>query len=269
MDKPPDRRPRPLRFVRRAAVFACLCVLAFSSSLACRDASKRAQDHLARGNGLLERGDARAAIVELRSAVKADPKLGPAHEALGQAYLRAGDPASALQSSVRAADLMPQKVETQLQAGGLLLLAGRHEDARSRAEKVLELDARSVPALVLRAKALAGLADLDGAIAAGRAGRAHRPQQRLELCQPRRVSTAEGQARRGAGDLRPGAGAGPGVCRRPDWPSRSSSCGRAMSQPPRSSSSRPCASPPTTCWHGGRSPCSTSRPGGRHSPSRT
>jgi tetratricopeptide (TPR) repeat protein len=96
--------------------------------------------------------------------VKADPKLGQAYEALGDAYLRAGDPANALESSVRAADLLPQQPSTQLQAGSLLLLAGRHDDARARAEKVLEQDPKNVLALILRANALAGLADFGGAL---------------------------------------------------------------------------------------------------------
>lgn len=133
-------------------------------SAGCRDSAAKAREHLDRGNVLLTSGDTRGAILELRSAVQADPKLGAAHEALGEAYLQANDPANALASYVRAADLLPQQTSTQLQAGSLLLLAGRHDDARARAEKVLETDPKNVAALILRANALAGLADLDGAL---------------------------------------------------------------------------------------------------------
>jgi Flp pilus assembly protein TadD len=46
----------------------------------------------------------------------------------------------------------------------LLLMAGRFDEARARADQALALEPNRVDALVLRANALAGLKDLDGAL---------------------------------------------------------------------------------------------------------
>ena len=51
-----------------------------------------------------------------------------------------------------------------MKAGSLLLLAGRAEDAKSRADKALAIKPKNADALVLRANAMAGLKDLDGAL---------------------------------------------------------------------------------------------------------
>ena len=66
---------------------------------------------------------------------------------------------------MRAADLLPNDADVQLKAGALLLAAGRAEEAKARADKVLAVNPRHTAALVLRASALAGLSDFDGAIA--------------------------------------------------------------------------------------------------------
>jgi Flp pilus assembly protein TadD len=52
-----------------------------------------------------------------------------------------------------------------MKAGNLLLVAHRSEDARARAEKVLAKQPGHVDAQILLANALAGLKDLDGAVA--------------------------------------------------------------------------------------------------------
>jgi putative PEP-CTERM system TPR-repeat lipoprotein len=147
------------RIVAVVALFACLGVVGCA-----RNDREAARLHLERGRGLLESGNAAGAIVELRNAVRRDQRMGEAHYALGQAYLAAGQPANALRAFVRAADLMPDSAEVQLQAGSVLLLAGQFDDARARAERVIAADPRHVGALFLRARALAGQADLEGAV---------------------------------------------------------------------------------------------------------
>ena len=56
-------------------------------------------------------------------------------------------------------------MRVQVQAGSLLLLAKRFDDARSLADKALAVDPRFADAHVLRANAMAGLSDLPGAVA--------------------------------------------------------------------------------------------------------
>jgi tetratricopeptide (TPR) repeat protein len=127
--------------------------------------SRSAQSHLDRGDAYLKQGKIDAAVLEFRGAVQKDPMLAPARLKLADAYLRQGNGAGAFGEYVRAADLLPKDADAQLKAGSLLLMAGRAEEAKARADKALALNGKNVNALVLRANALAGLKDLDGALA--------------------------------------------------------------------------------------------------------
>jgi Flp pilus assembly protein TadD len=59
---------------------------------------------------------------------------------------------------------MPDDENAQLQAGNLLLMAGRFQDAKSRARVALKKNPKSVAALVLLGNSLAGLKDMESAI---------------------------------------------------------------------------------------------------------
>ena len=61
---------------------------------------------------------------------------------------------------VRAADLMPADVDAQLQAVRSLLRARRFDEARARADRILQLEPRHVEALIARAAAIARMADV-------------------------------------------------------------------------------------------------------------
>ena len=104
------------------------------------------------------------AIVEFRNAVKVDPKFGEARYQLGEAYVQTGALPDAYREYVRAADLLPANVDAQVKAGSMLLLAGKFEDAKARADKALAINASSVDGEILRANALAGLKDIDAAV---------------------------------------------------------------------------------------------------------
>jgi tetratricopeptide (TPR) repeat protein len=104
------------------------------------------------------------AIIEYRNALEKDPKAGDVRVKLAEAYLQQGEPGKAAQEYVRAADVLPDP-QVQLKAGNLLLLGGRFDDAKVRAQKVLAADPKNVDAQILLANALAGLKDLNGAVA--------------------------------------------------------------------------------------------------------
>jgi tetratricopeptide (TPR) repeat protein len=104
------------------------------------------------------------AIIQYRSAVQNDPRAGDARTKLAEAFLRVGDIGNGLKEYVRAADLL-QDPAVQVKAGNLLLLAGRFDDAKARAGNVLTRDPGDVDAQLLFANALAGLRDVDAAVA--------------------------------------------------------------------------------------------------------
>lgn len=127
--------------------------------------SRSAQSHFDRGNAYLQKGDEAAAVIEFRNAVRRDATFAAARVALAEIYAKRGNFEATLGEYIRAADLLPNDAAVQLRAGSLLLAAGRVRDAGARADRALALDPKNADALALKASALAGLRDFDGAIA--------------------------------------------------------------------------------------------------------
>lgn len=144
---------------------ACVVALAVLGTAACSkndDATK--QQYFANGNALYDEGKFADAVVEYRNAIRVDERFGEARYKLAEAYAALGNIQRAIPEYIRAADLLPDNVEAQVKAGSVLLLGGRFEDARSRAEKALAADPKSVDAQILLGNATAGMKNLDGAI---------------------------------------------------------------------------------------------------------
>jgi tetratricopeptide (TPR) repeat protein len=133
--------------------------------VACKgDPQAQRARHFERANEYAAEKNFDAAIIEYRNAIQQDPQFGEAYFRLSAAYLQIADAQNALRSAVRAADLMPENTSAQLQAGNLLVLAGRFEDAKARAQQVLSRDKASVAGHVLLGHAMAGMKDLDTAV---------------------------------------------------------------------------------------------------------
>ena len=134
--------------------------------VACKQDPKVArQRYMDSADKFVKSGKYAEAIVEYKNALQQDPLSGEAYAKLADAYLATQDLSNALGAFVRAADLLPDDVQIQMKAGSLLLLGGRFDDARARAAKVIEKDSRNIEAQVLLANALAGLRDVEGALA--------------------------------------------------------------------------------------------------------
>jgi putative PEP-CTERM system TPR-repeat lipoprotein len=130
-----------------------------------RDPQAAKQRRLESADKYMAAGNYAEAIIEYRNALQQDGNDGHVHAKLAATYLQIGDFANGLRECVRAADLLPDDAQLQLKTANLLLLANRFDDAKARAEKVLAKDTRNVDAEVAIANALAGLKDVDGAIA--------------------------------------------------------------------------------------------------------
>jgi putative PEP-CTERM system TPR-repeat lipoprotein len=135
-------------------------------TLACGACQKDTADaHVKKGSAYLEQGQLAESVLEFRRAVQIDGQSGDAHLKLAEAHVKGNDAVSAIKEYIRAADLLPDNADVQLKAAQGLLLAGRFEDARALADKVLEKDKNNAKAQILRGNALAGLKDFNGAIA--------------------------------------------------------------------------------------------------------
>src|SRR5262245_48288357 len=172
-----------------------LVVLAMIAGAACSgnpDAEKQAA--FDRATGYAEKQQYAEAIIEYRRAIQVDPGFAEARRKLAEAYMAVSDTPNALREIVRAADLLPDDVDVQLEAGNLLLAAGRFEDARSRAEQVLARGKSNASAHVLRGNALAGLRDLDGALSELEEAIATDPSQAAAYISVANVQAVRGRA---------------------------------------------------------------------------
>src|SRR5687767_224551 len=146
----------PLRLL--TAVGVCLIVSA------CTDPQVAKMRHVAKGDAYMTEGKYSSAVVEYRNALKIDPKLGEARYKLAKAYDRTDRKSDAVKEYLRAADLMPDRADVQLDAAQLRLNAGDFETARTHAQTALKADPKSVDAQLALAYALAGLKDTPAAI---------------------------------------------------------------------------------------------------------
>ncbi len=139
----PYRRRRRIRLGRQSLqVIGGLVVLIVAAVLAVaylrRGLTK--EQYLARGTSYVAEKKYAEAIIEFRNVLKNDPRSGETRAKLADAYLNVGDARNAIRETVAAADLLPDDVDAQLKAGQFLLLAGRYEDAKARAERALARD---------------------------------------------------------------------------------------------------------------------------------
>ena len=124
------------------------------------------QQYLDSGNQYFDQEKYAEAIIEYRNAIKIDATFGPARKQLAESYARAGNARGAFEEFIRAADLLPTDVQVQLNAGNLLLVARKPEEALARADAALKVDPKNINALVLRGNALAGLSSFEEALEA-------------------------------------------------------------------------------------------------------
>jgi putative PEP-CTERM system TPR-repeat lipoprotein len=133
--------------------------------------------HLERGNAYVEQQRYQEAILEFHNAIQQDPLFGEARHRLALAYAALNDSRNALEQFVRAADLLPHDADVQLDAAKALLLARQFDEARLRTEGLLRRDPSNVDAHILNASAVAGLGDVDGAVAAVEAAISLQPER--------------------------------------------------------------------------------------------
>ena len=189
---------------------ALLCAAAVAVSVAaCARFGRSKTEYLARGNRYASQAKYEEAVIEYTNAIKQDPKFGEARYRLAQTYLRMDQPVWAFQEYVRAADLLPDNMDAQVQSVKFLLVAGRFEDAKTRIEKVLSRDRTNVTAQILLGNALAGLQDLDRAVSEIEEAiqidpsRAGSYMNLAALLYARRYPTAAEQAFRKAAEIAP------------------------------------------------------------------
>ena len=150
--------------MRRFVALMLFAVVALTAAACSGDPAEEKQRHFTRAEAYAAKGTLPEAIIEYRSAIQIDPYFGEARRRLAVAYEKSGDLPSAFQEYVRAADILTDDVEVQLAAGQYLLVAGRFEDARNKAQLALERDPKNASAYLLMGNAWAGLKNYDESV---------------------------------------------------------------------------------------------------------
>lgn len=145
----------------RLEKFGVLLALATMLVAGC---SKSAADYVKSGDAFAKDGKYREALIEYRNAVQKEATNGEARLKLAETHEKLNEGPQAFREYVRAADLLPKDALVQVKAGTLLLVVGRNDDAKVRAERALAIDPKNVDAQLLLGNASARLKDLDGAV---------------------------------------------------------------------------------------------------------
>ena len=143
------------------ATFGCL-----AATGACRqDPEVAKREYMRSGDQYAAQRKYREAVIQYRNAVQRDSMFGAARLKLAEAYEHLGDVNNARAEYARAADLLPGNPDVQVRTASYLLLARQFEDAEARADKALAVAPNNVEAQIVKGNALAGLKDLDAAVA--------------------------------------------------------------------------------------------------------
>ena len=119
--------------------------------------------HMARAEDFAAKADWKAAIIEYRNALQADPKFAQGHYKLALAYLQTQQPKEAFRSISTAVQFDPANLDAQLKLGQFLLAAGQGEAAAEKAALVLAKEPERVEALLLHSGAFVKLQKLQEA----------------------------------------------------------------------------------------------------------
>jgi tetratricopeptide (TPR) repeat protein len=143
-----------------------LFLLAFTCvGVSChRDPKVALQRYLVAGDKYFNQRHYNEAAIEYANAVNVAPMSGQARAKLAASYLAVGNTRLAFPQYIRAADLLPDDLDVQFEAGFLLFKGGLFAEAKSRARTILEKKPDDPRALLLLANCLAGLKDSDDAI---------------------------------------------------------------------------------------------------------
>src|SRR6266699_1733069 len=129
-------------------------VLSAALTSACAGSAEQARRYVARGDEYFAAERFDAAVIEYRNALRQQPKLADAPLKLADAYAALGKAEEAYRAYASAIELLPGNTRSYLGMGRLLLAADMYNEARLRAELVLDRDPHNVEALLLYGRAL-------------------------------------------------------------------------------------------------------------------
>ena len=130
-----------------------------------RDPNVRKQKYLESGKRFMDKQKFREAAIQFSNALQVDKNFADGHYQLAQAYAAMGAFGSAYAELMRTVELQPDNLQAQMDLGNILVIAGRAEDAKAKADLVLNKQPQNANAYVLLSKVYSVEGNLPKAIA--------------------------------------------------------------------------------------------------------
>ncbi|MGH9325161.1 MAG: tetratricopeptide repeat protein [Terriglobia bacterium] len=130
-----------------------------------RDPNVRKHNYYAKAVRYFDRGKYQAAAIELRSALKIDPRYADAHYEMAQCDMKLGFTGDAYKELLTTVELAPGNSKAQVDLGDLFLAARDYPKAQTQASLVLSKEPKNADAHALLANTDAALERPDEALA--------------------------------------------------------------------------------------------------------
>ena len=117
-----------------------------------------------RAREYIARTELRKAVIELKNVVQLDPKDDAAYVELGETLLKLRETREAFQAFSTAAGVNSENLKAQLKVGQMLLLGRQTDEAKKKAELILQKSPNHIEGLSLLSGVQLQEKDLDGAI---------------------------------------------------------------------------------------------------------
>ena len=135
-------------------------LLALTAGCSRSPEAKKAR-YLERGDRYFQRQQFREAVIEYRNVLRIDGNNSPAVRQLGLAHYQLGEVAQSFRFLLKAQELEPDNTEVPLKLATIYLLAGKPEDARQQADRILQKDPKNLEALIVSAGAATTPTEID------------------------------------------------------------------------------------------------------------
>ena len=127
---------------------ACFIILFLSG---CLPEEKNKEQFYSSAQTFFENGKYNEARIQLKNALKVDPRYAKAHELLAETQLKLKNPADAFKTYLRLEQLQPENPETKIRLATIYLLGKKPVEAEKRVNLVLKDDPENIEALYLHA----------------------------------------------------------------------------------------------------------------------
>jgi cellulose synthase operon protein C len=159
------------------ASFSALCCLLTLLAGCSRDPNVRKQKYLESGERYFAKDEYRAAAIQFRNALQADPNFAQAHYQLARTYLKLQDWNTADKELATTLELQPDNNEARLNLANLLVAAGDLTQAQMQIDLLSSKDADNPDVYVASAGLLAAKQQISAAIQELQKAVALRPQR--------------------------------------------------------------------------------------------